>query len=120
MRRRVKEDLTDTQGIRLTIKGDGRNYQLHLRQDGNFDGVAWRRVFSTDGSIQVIDMAYEESEPVFRGRIVKDAGVINPALIRQIGFLIADGIEAAFSLSILKMEVLTQYREKDEQGDVSP
>lgn len=82
MRRRVKEDLTDTQGIHLTIKGDGRNDQLRLRQDGNFDGVARRRVFSTDGSIQAIDMAYEESEPVFRGRIIKDAGVINPTLIR--------------------------------------
>lgn len=113
MRRRVNEDLTDTQGIRLTVKGDGRNYQLRLRQDGNFDGVAWRRVFSTDGSIQVIDMAYEEFEPVFRGRIVKDAGHIDPALIRQIGFLIADKTEGGFSLSILKMEILAQNRKID-------
>ena len=40
VRRPVSDDLTDSRGIRLTIKGDGRKYQLRLRQDQNFDGVA--------------------------------------------------------------------------------
>jgi monofunctional biosynthetic peptidoglycan transglycosylase len=106
VRRTVSEDFSDSRGIRLTIKGDGRRYQLRLRQDQNFDGIAWRHEFSTDGSLQVIELPYPEFEAVVRGRIIKDAGAINPAMIRQIGFLIADKIEGRFSLSVLKMEIL--------------
>lgn len=116
VRRMVSEDLTSSRGIRLTVKGDGRRYQLRLRQDRDFDGVAWRREFSTDGSIQVIELTYPEFEPVYRGRIIENAGAINPAMIRQIGFLIADKIEGAFSLSILKMEILNHNREDATQG----
>ena len=106
VRRPVSEDLTDSRGIRLTIKGDGRKYQLRLRQDQSFDGVAWRREFITDGSVQVIDLAYPEFEAVFRGRRVKKAQAIDPAHITQLGFLIADKKEGSFSLFILKMEIL--------------
>jgi monofunctional biosynthetic peptidoglycan transglycosylase len=106
VRRPVSEDFTHSCGIRLTVKGDGRRYQLRLRQDQNFDGIAWRREFSTDGSIQVLELPYPEFEPVLRGRIIKHAGAIKPAMIRQIGFLIADKIEGGFSLSVLKMEIL--------------
>lgn len=106
VRRPVSDDLTDSRGIRLTIKGDGRKYQLRLRQDQNFDGVAWRREFATDGSVQVIDLAYPEFEAVHRGRRIKNAGAVDPAHITQLGFLIADKKEGGFSLSILKMEIL--------------
>jgi monofunctional biosynthetic peptidoglycan transglycosylase len=106
VRRSVDADLTDTRGIRLTFRGDGRSYQLRLRQDHDFDGIAWKREFATDGTVQVLDLAYAEFEPVFRGRIVKEAGAINPALIRQIGFLIADRLPGGFSLLIANMEVI--------------
>ena len=106
VRRPVSDDLTDSRGIRLTIKGDGRNYQLRLRQDQSFDGVAWRREFATDGSAQVIDLEYPEFEAVHRGRKIENAGTIDPAQITQLGFLIADKKEGEFSLSILQMEIL--------------
>ena len=102
----VKEDLTNSTGIRITVKGDGRDYQIRFRQDHNFDGTSWTHGFSTDGSIQVIEAPYPDFEPVFRGRKVNNAGTIEPAKIAQIGYLIADKIEAEFSLSILKMEVM--------------
>ncbi len=106
VRRPVSEDFAHSRGIRLTVKGDGRRYQLRLRQEHNFDGIAWRHEFSTDGSIQVIELPYAEFEAVLRGRMVKHAGNINPTMIRQVGFLIADKIEGRFSLSVLKMEIL--------------
>ena len=106
VRRPVDDDCAQTRGVRLTVRGDGRSYQLRLRQDADFDGLAWKQAFATDGSVQVIDLAYKDFEPVFRGRIVKQAGVLKPALIRQIGFLIADRIEGEFSLLVRNMEFI--------------
>lgn len=106
VRRRVSEDMAGSIGIRLTVKGDGRKYQFRLRQDRNFDGVAWRHEFSSDGSTQVLELSYADFEPVFRGRLVREAGPVVPGQITQIGFMIADKTEGAFSLSVLNIEVL--------------
>ena len=105
-RRLASEDFSKSKGIRLTVKGDGRSYQMRLRQGMSFDGIAWRREFSTDGSVQIFEFTFEEFEPVFRGRLVRNAGDISPALISQIGFLIADKNEEPFSLQLFKMELL--------------
>ena len=106
VRRLVSEDLNNSLGIRVTLKGDGRSYQIRLREDQNFDGTAWRHKFSTDGTTQVIEFVYPDFELVFRGRKIENAGSVNPVEIKQIGFLISDRIEGEFSLSILKMEIL--------------
>lgn len=112
VRRPTQESFAHSNGIRLTVEGDGRRYQLRLRQDRNFDGIAWRREFITDGSIQLVELPFAEFEPVYRGQTVPNAGTLEPGLIRQIGFLIADKTEGAFSLSILKMEIIRQPVEK--------
>jgi hypothetical protein len=108
VRRLASEDFTKSKGIRLTVKGDGRNYQFRLRQDKSFDGVAWRKEFSTDGSVQVFEFTFDQFEPVFRGRLVRNAGPVKPDLISQIGFLIADKNEAPFSLQVFKIDLLGQ------------
>lgn len=102
----VNQDMTGSYGVRLTFKGDGRKYQVRLRQDKSFDGVAWRHEFSTDGSTQVLELKYADFEPVFRGRLVRSAGPVAPGQITQIGFMIADKTEGAFALSVMDMEVL--------------
>lgn len=106
VRRRVGEDMAGSSGVRLTVRGDGRKYQFRLRQDRNFDGVAWRHEFSTDGSTQVLELKFSDFEPVFRGRPVSSAGPVVPGQITQLGFMIADKTEGAFSLSIIKIEVV--------------
>jgi monofunctional biosynthetic peptidoglycan transglycosylase len=105
-RSHVSEDMTGSLGVRLTVRGDGRKYQLRLRKGRDFSGVAWRHEFSTDGSIQRLELKYADFEPVFRGRLVRSAGPVVPGQITQIGFLIADKAEGEFSLSILKVEAM--------------
>ena len=105
VRHLVREDLSNSTGIRLTIKGDGRSYQFRIRQDGRFDGIAWRQEFQTDGSVQTLELKYADCMPVWRGRLVRDAGRIDAAQIKQIGFLIADKRPGDFELSIFKIEV---------------
>lgn len=106
VRHLVTQDLSDSKGIRLTIKGDGRSYQFRIRQDRRFDGVAWRKEFQTDGSIQTLEMNYEDFVPVWRGRRVRGAGAIDSEQITQLGFLIADKQPGDFELSVFKLEFL--------------
>ena len=96
VRRPASDDLTDSRGIRLTIKGEVLTGLAPHQINQSFDGIAWRREFATDGSVQVIDLAYPEFEAVHRGRRIKNAGAIDPAHITQLGFLIADKKKVGF------------------------
>ena len=94
-------DLTGFDGILLRVKGDGRRYQLRIRTNGNFDGVAYSSEFSTDaGAWTEVSLPFSEFRPTFRGRIPRGLGPLDPSSIRQIGFLIGDKIEAPFQLEI--------------------
>ena len=43
----VSLDLSAYEGVTLRVRGDGRRYQFRFRQDGAFDGVAYRVEFKT-------------------------------------------------------------------------
>jgi len=100
VRRLVDEDLSEATGIRLQVRGDGRTYQFRLRQDGRFDGVAWRAEFTTTGDWQSVDISFDDFVPVFRGRRVPQAGPVVPPAIRQIGFMLADKTPGPFALEV--------------------
>ena len=90
----------------LEVRGDGRSYQARFRQDGRFDGVAWRAAFETTGSWQTVELAFSAFEPVFRGRSVRGAGPVSPARIEQVGFLLADKNAGEFELEVRRIEFL--------------
>jgi monofunctional biosynthetic peptidoglycan transglycosylase len=104
VRRSIVDDLSESTGVRLEIRGDGRTYQFRLRQDDRFDGIAWRAEFTTSGDWQTIVLSFDQFIPVFRGRQVPDAGPVEPAAIRQIGFMLADKTPGSFSLEIRSIE----------------
>lgn len=85
----------------IRVQGDGRVYQFRLRTDAGFDGLAYRREFGTvDGKWQEITLPFSDFVPSFRGKVVEDAGTVDPSRIRQIGFLIADKQSGPFALQI--------------------
>lgn len=87
-------------GIRLQVRGDGRDYQLRLRQDQRYDGVAWSAAFQSQEAWQTIEFSFREFEPVFRGRPVPQAGPVDPAAVTQIGIMLADNKAGPFALEI--------------------
>jgi monofunctional biosynthetic peptidoglycan transglycosylase len=103
-RRLLTEAPAGATGIRLEVRGDGRAYQFRLRQDQRFDGVAWRAPFRTNGDWQVVELRFEDFEPVFRGRPVPEAGKADPERVSQVGFMIADKREGPFRLEVRRME----------------
>ncbi len=104
--RRELKPSADFESVRLRVRGDGRRYQFRIRQDSRFDGVSWAAEFATDGSWQTVDLPLSAFRAVYRGRSVPDAGPVEPAQIRQIGFLIADKLTGSFALEIAAIEFL--------------
>jgi monofunctional biosynthetic peptidoglycan transglycosylase len=100
IRRAVDRVPDEARGVRLRVRGDGRTYQLRLRQDRGFDGVAWRVEFESTEDWREIEVPFDAFEPVFRGRPVPGAGPFVPAKLGQIGFLIADKQPGAFRLQV--------------------
>jgi hypothetical protein len=104
VRRPVSEDLSGATGVRLQVRGDGREYKFRIRQDAGFDGVSWSAGFASSGEWRQIDIPLDRFEPVFRGRPVPQAGPVIPSEIRQIGFLLADKTAGPFALEIRSIE----------------
>jgi monofunctional biosynthetic peptidoglycan transglycosylase len=94
-------DLSDWVGLEVRVRGDGRTYQLRLRTDQRFDGLAYRAFFTTgDGEWTTARVPFAQFVPTFRGRIIADAPALDSARIRQLGFLLADKQAGPFRLEI--------------------
>jgi monofunctional biosynthetic peptidoglycan transglycosylase len=106
VRRLVMNDLAAARGVRLELRGDGRSYQFRLRAGHQFDGIAWSAAFTTNNDWQTVELDFDEFQPVFRGRIVPEAGPVNAAEIRQVGFLLADKQAGAFAIDIRSIEFI--------------
>ncbi len=100
MRLPLKQSLEGYSGIRLTVRGDGRVYQLRLRQGMRFDGVSWSREFLSTDEWMTLDIPFKDFRPGFRGRSVPRAGPVVPGEIRQIGILLSDKSPGDFRLEI--------------------
>ena len=93
--------LTGYEGLVLRVRGDGKRYRLRLRTEDDYDGIAYQAVFLTkpDEWFET-PVGFDEFVPVFRGRIVAGAPVLEPGRIRRIGVMIADGQQGPFRLEI--------------------
>lgn len=93
--------LDGREGLELRVRGDGQRYELRLRTNDRFDGVAWRAPFdTTDGDWVTIRIPFDRFAAGFRGFRVPDAGPLDVARVRQIGFLIADKQSGPFRLEV--------------------
>lgn len=87
--------------ISLQIKGDGRQYQLRLRTNKGFDGVAYVAPFSSNiDEWQTLTFIEEDFVAQFRGREVTSAPALSFSDVRQIGFMLADKQPGLFQLAI--------------------
>ena len=91
-----------TAPILIEIKGDGRSYQLRLRTNKGFDGVAYVATFSTSSNDTWQTLVFNEEDFVaqFRGQIVSRAPILSFSDVRQIGFMLADKQPGSFQIAI--------------------
>ena len=93
--------LADYQGLEIKVRGDGRTYQLRLRMDRNLDGVAYMTPFETEAETwTTVRLPFAAFEPTFRGRRVPNAPALDPARVKQVSLLLADGTPGAFAIEV--------------------
>jgi len=87
--------------ILLRVKGDGKTYKCRLRNSSRFDGIAYSLDFKTKKDEWTeIELATDDFEPTFRGRIYSRYGKIDTNDLQQVGFLIAGKQEGKFKLEV--------------------
>jgi monofunctional biosynthetic peptidoglycan transglycosylase len=86
----------------LKVNSDGKRYKFSLRMQDSFDGVTYQTAFVTPAGVwTTVHLPVSQFTATFRGRLVPDAPNLDPALVRQAGFVIADQQMGKFSLSVL-------------------
>jgi monofunctional biosynthetic peptidoglycan transglycosylase len=94
-------DLSAYAGLEIRVRGDGRTYQLRLRTDDGFDGIAYRANFETrDGEWATTRISFDQFLPTFRGRTLSDVSPLATSRIHQVSFMLADKKPGPFSLEI--------------------
>ncbi len=100
-------DLSAYDGLQLRVTGDGNTYQVRLRTDDAWDGIAHRARFEAPADGADVRIPFPEFRPTWRGRVVSDAPPLDPSRIVQFGFLIGDGYAGPFRL---RVEGVSVYR----------
>ena len=90
--------------IRLKLKGDGKDYQLRIK-DKTSNYYVYQHSFITSGEWQEIELKLSEFYPTFRGRNL-DMPNFNKNHLEELGILIANKKEEKFRLLIDKIELL--------------
>lgn len=98
----VALNLSDFEGIRLKILGDGRRYTWQLTTNAMWRGRPvsfWAEFDTRDKEWDIIDIPFSRFEPRFRGRVL-DGPALDPGRITGLGLMINDGKDGAFAASL--------------------
>jgi hypothetical protein len=91
----------DARAYVLKVNSDGKRYKFNLRMEDSFDGVTYQAAFVAPAGVWMeLHLPVSAFTATFRGRPVPDALRLDPALVRQAGFLIADRQIGDFSLKV--------------------
>jgi NADH dehydrogenase [ubiquinone] 1 alpha subcomplex assembly factor 1 len=99
-------NLDGAKGFRLKLKGDGRKYTFRLRKRNSWVSY-WSEFDTDDNEWQTVELKLEDFWPNWRGRKVY-APKIKGSQIGELGIMIYDGKDGAFSLDVAS---IVAYRE---------
>jgi hypothetical protein len=94
------------QACLIEVRGDSKRYKLSLITDNAFDSINYQTSFTpAPMDWRTLRLPIADFRASFRGREVPGAPPLDPARIRQVGLLIADRQEGAFSLQIRRISL---------------
>ena len=93
-------------GILIRFKGDGKRYQLRLRQVDRMEGVAYLQHFETKtGEWEEVFLPFHSFQASYRGRRLPDYPKLDTRRISQLGLMISDKQEGNFRLEVQKISL---------------
>ena len=94
-------DLTDCVALVVRVKGDGRKYQLRVRDRSGWRVPDYRAEFQTKaGEWEEHRLPLADFAAGWRGRDLPDAPPINRGAVQELAFFISDKKPGTFSLAI--------------------
>ncbi|NTV92696.1 MAG: CIA30 family protein [Chlorobiaceae bacterium] len=113
----VHRDFLDCTGIRLRVKGDGRQYSFRIRNDEKFDGIVYKQDFVTiKDEWTDVTLPFSGFKPAFRGRTLDDGTTLNRSNIVQIGILVSKKQTGAFCLVIDRISAVRSIEGFQSEG----
>ena len=95
-----KIDVEGFAALAITLKGDGKNYQVRIREN-NDDYFSYITTFQTSGKWETVELPLNEMVPSFRGRKL-DRPNYNGNTIVELTFLIGNNKAESFALELQK------------------
>jgi monofunctional biosynthetic peptidoglycan transglycosylase len=91
----------------VRVRGDGREYQVNLYASGRTRSFSYRTPMKTRAG-EWIDVAagLDRFEATSFGRVLSDAGPVDPRSVSSIGFLLAEKTPGPFALEVEWIKVL--------------
>lgn len=97
----IAEELSDQcRGLRLRVRGDGSRYDFRIRVDGRYSRISYRSTFLASGKWAEFWFPWSSFRATFRGDRLVNIPPPQPDLVREVGFIIADGQQGPFTLEV--------------------
>ncbi len=109
----VQIDLSGQEGIRLSLKGNGRRYTWRLTTVASWRGrtISYMADFATqEGTWSTVDIPFTRFVPRFRGRPL-DGPELDVARITGMGLMIYDKQDGPFELSVASILAYPSYEQ---------
>jgi NADH dehydrogenase [ubiquinone] 1 alpha subcomplex assembly factor 1 len=98
----LQMDLSNYEGVRLKVLGDGRRYTWRITTEARWRGRRvsyWADFETTEGEWTTVDIPFSKFVPQFRGYRLDGPGV-DPAQITGMGLMIYDKLDGPFELRL--------------------
>jgi len=83
-------NLTDWQGVRLVLRGDGQRYKVILRNSENWDSLAYCTSVDTEDDQWIgVDMPFSAFVPTFRARTQPNATPLDPGTVSSFQLMLS-------------------------------
>lgn len=102
----LPSSITNPAAFSLVVSGDGKRYQLRLRESESSRDVAWRGYFNTQPSKTRVSLMLDEFHPVMRGQPAIGARPLPLTPIRHIGFMLTSRSPGPFEVKIHSLDVI--------------
>jgi monofunctional biosynthetic peptidoglycan transglycosylase len=96
-----KRDLSEFEGLLLRVRGDGKRYACNIRTDYEIVAGSYQQRFETSKEEwQEIPLRFQDFAARAFGQALRDAPNLDAAMIRSLGFTIADKQAGPFKLEV--------------------